>query len=76
MMELIKNTNIDFMGIKKYTFAFSGVLTLLGLLGVVQIYRGHANLGIDLAGGTSLQLRFRSRCRWTKFASLAGAGAR
>lgn len=60
MMELIKNTNIDFMGIKKYTFAFSGVLTLLGLLGGVQIYRGHANLGIDLAGGTSIQLRFQN----------------
>lgn len=59
MIELIKNTKIDFMGIKKYTFAFSGVLTLLGLLGVVQIYRGHANLGIDLAGGTSIQLRFQ-----------------
>ncbi|MBM2828822.1 MAG: Protein-export rane protein SecF, partial [Actinobacteria bacterium] len=59
MIELIKNTNIDFMGIKKYTFTFSGVLLLLGLIGVVQIYRGHANLGIDLAGGTSIQLRFQ-----------------
>jgi preprotein translocase subunit SecF len=58
MMELIKNTAIDFMGIKKYAFAFSGVLVLLGLVGVAQIYRGHANLGIDLAGGTSIQLKF------------------
>jgi preprotein translocase subunit SecF len=59
MIEIIKNTNIDFMGIKKYTFTFSGVLLLIGLIGVVQIYRGHANLGIDLAGGTSIQLRFQ-----------------
>jgi preprotein translocase subunit SecF len=59
MMEIIRNTNIDFMGIKKYAFAFSGILVGLGLLGVVQIYRGHANLGIDLAGGTSLQLKFQ-----------------
>ena len=58
MMELIKNTRIDFMGIRKYAFAFSCVLVLLGLFGVVQIYRGHANLGIDLAGGTSIQLKF------------------
>jgi preprotein translocase subunit SecF len=58
MMELIKNTRINFMGIKKYAFAFSGALVVLGLFGVVQIYRGHANLGIDLAGGTSIQLRF------------------
>jgi len=59
MIEIIKNTKIDFMGIKKYTFAFSGVLMLIGFFGVVQIYRGHANLGIDLAGGTSIQLRFQ-----------------
>ena len=24
MMELVKNTKIDFMGLKKYAFAFSG----------------------------------------------------
>jgi preprotein translocase subunit SecF len=57
-MEIIKNTSIDFMRIKKYAFAFSGVMVLLGLFGIVQIYRGHANLGIDLAGGTSIQLKF------------------
>jgi preprotein translocase subunit SecF len=60
MMELIKKTDIDFMGIRKYAFAFSGVLVALGLFGVVQIYRGHANLGIDLAGGTSIQMKFRN----------------
>jgi preprotein translocase subunit SecF len=60
MMELIKHTTIDFMRIKKFAFAFSGVLVLIGLVGVVQIYRGHANLGIDLAGGTSIQLKFRN----------------
>jgi preprotein translocase subunit SecF len=58
MMELVKNTKIDFMGLKKYAFAFSGALTLLGLVGTVQVYRGQANLGIDLAGGTSMQLKF------------------
>jgi preprotein translocase subunit SecF len=58
MMELVKNTKIDFMGLKNYAFAFSGALTLLGLVGTVQVYRGQANLGIDLAGGTSMQLKF------------------
>jgi len=58
MFELIKNTNIDFMGLKKYAFAFSGVIVLFGLFAVFQIYAGRANLGIDLAGGTSLQVRF------------------
>jgi len=59
MMELVKNTKIDFMGLKKYAFAFSAALTLLGIVGTVQVYRGQANLGIDLAGGTSMQLRFQ-----------------
>ncbi|MGZ8461194.1 MAG: protein translocase subunit SecF [Candidatus Deferrimicrobiaceae bacterium] len=58
MFELIKNTNIDFMGLKKYAFAFSSVIVLFGLFAVFQIYAGRANLGIDLAGGTSLQVRF------------------
>jgi preprotein translocase subunit SecF len=58
MMELVKNTKIDFMGLKNYAFVLSGALTLLGLFGTVQVYRGQANLGIDLAGGTSLQLKF------------------
>ena len=58
MFEIIKNTNIDFMGLKKYAFAFSGVVVLFGLYAVFQIYAGRANLGIDLAGGTSIQVRF------------------
>ncbi|OGP80943.1 MAG: protein-export membrane protein SecF [Deltaproteobacteria bacterium RBG_16_64_85] len=74
-MELIKNTRIDFMGIRKYAFAFSCVLVLLGLFGVVQIYRGHANLGIDLAGGTSIQLKFGKPVSMDRIRQLlAGAG--
>jgi len=59
MIELVKNTKIDFMGVKKYAFIFSALLLILGLVGTVQIYRGQANLGIDLAGGTSIQLKFQ-----------------
>ena len=59
MIELVKNTKIDFMGLKKYAFAFSAILVLLGFIGTVQIYRGKANLGIDLAGGTEIQIRFQ-----------------
>jgi preprotein translocase subunit SecF len=60
MMELIKNTNIDFMGLRKIAFAISGVLVALSIVALVQISRGQANLGIDLAGGTSLQLKFKT----------------
>lgn len=59
MIELVKNTKIDFMGLKKYAFSFSAILVILGIVGTVQIYRGKANLGIDLAGGTSIQLKFQ-----------------
>src|SRR3990172_6527973 len=58
MRELIKNTNIDFMGLRKYAFAFSGLVVLFGLFAIFQIFTGRANLGIDLAGGTSIQVRF------------------
>ncbi len=59
MIELVKNTKIDFMGLKKYAFSFSAILVILGIVGTVQIYRGKANLGIDLAGGTEIQIKFQ-----------------
>ena len=59
MIELVKNPKYDFMSIRNYAFMFSAVLLILGVIGVVQIFRGHANLGIDLAGGTSIQGKFQ-----------------
>src|SRR3990172_3767581 len=56
--EFIGRTNIDFMGIKKYAFAFSGVLVVLGVIGVISIGLGRANVGIDFGGGTAVQLKF------------------
>lgn len=58
MLEILGKTNIDFMGKRKIAFAFSGIMVLLGLVAVVQIARGAANLGIDFAGGTAVQLKF------------------
>ena len=58
MIELIKKPNIDFMGKRRYAFAFSGILSILGMLAIVQVWRGEANLGIDFAGGTSVQVKF------------------
>ncbi len=58
MLEILGKTNIDFMGKRKYAFVFSGIMVLLGLIAVVQIARGSANLGIDFAGGTAVQLKF------------------
>lgn len=70
MIEIVKNTKIDFMGLKKYAFAFSAILVLIGFVGTVQIYRGKANLGIDLAGGTSIQLKFEKPFSMNEIRSL------
>jgi preprotein translocase subunit SecF len=58
MIELIKNPNIDFLGKRYIAFVFSGILAIIGIITIVQIATGHANLGIDFAGGTAIQLKF------------------
>jgi preprotein translocase subunit SecF len=58
MIELIKNPNINFLGKRKFAFAFSGILSVIGIIAIVQIATGHANLGIDFAGGTAIQFKF------------------
>ncbi|MCX7914234.1 MAG: protein translocase subunit SecF [Thermodesulfovibrionales bacterium] len=61
MMELLKNTKIDFMSKRKYTFVISGVLVLLGLFALVQTILGNANMGIDFVGGTAIQVKFSEK---------------
>jgi preprotein translocase subunit SecF len=58
MIEIVGKTSIDFLGKRRLSFAMSGTLVLVGLLGLVQIGRGAANLSIDFTGGTSVQVRF------------------
>jgi preprotein translocase subunit SecF len=57
-IELLGKTSIDFIGRRKYAFILSAVLVSLGIFSLVQMWRGEANLGIDFAGGTSVQLKF------------------
>ncbi|MBI4687124.1 MAG: protein translocase subunit SecF [Nitrospirae bacterium] len=58
MIELIKKPNIDFLGKRYIALVVSGIVSLIGLWTIISIYTGKANLGIDFAGGTSLQLKF------------------
>jgi preprotein translocase subunit SecF len=58
MMEILGKTDIDFMGKRNIAFAVSGILASLGLVAVIGILFGWANLGIDFAGGTAVQLKF------------------
>jgi preprotein translocase subunit SecF len=58
MMEILGNTSVDFMGKRNIAFAVSGVLVAVGLVAAFGILIGWANLGIDFAGGTAVQLKF------------------
>src|SRR5438094_9564603 len=56
MLQIIKpDVNIDFVGNRRYAYAFSGVLTVLWLLAMAIM---GPRYGIDFAGGTLLHLRF------------------
>jgi len=57
-MELVGKTQFDFMGKKKISFAISIVIAILGIIGIVRIAMGTANMGIDFSGGTAVQLTF------------------
>ena len=58
-MELIKKTSIDFLGKRKISFGVSLLLSAMGLICVVMIITGKANMGIDFAGGASANLVFQ-----------------
>lgn len=57
-MELLGKTNIDFIGKQKISFAISIIISIIGIIGIIQIARGTANMGIDFSGGTSMQIKF------------------
>lgn len=58
MFHLIGKTNIDFIGKRKYAFGFSAILIALGLIALVMIIAGKAEMGIDFTGGTMIQGSF------------------
>jgi preprotein translocase subunit SecF len=58
MIGRLHEANFDFLGKRRITFVLSVIFVLIGLLALLQIGRGKANLGIDFSGGTSVQLKF------------------
>lgn len=65
-MEFIGKTHIDFMGKKKISFLISGIISIIGIIGIIQIALGTANLGIDFSGGTAVQLKFTQQVSMDK----------
>jgi preprotein translocase SecF subunit len=57
-IEIVKKTNIDFIGFRKKTFIFSALLVLLGIVAFVTVLLGRANESVDFTGGTALHIRF------------------
>ena len=55
-MELLKNTNFDFISKHRTGFVFSAIIIIIGLVFLV-IQRG-PNFGIDFRGGVKIQAKF------------------
>jgi preprotein translocase subunit SecF len=58
MFQILKKTNIDFMGKRYYAFGVSAILLIFGIAAFIAIFLGKADLGIDFAGGTMIQGSF------------------
>ena len=58
MFELLKDTNIDFIGFRKKAFIISAIMVLVGIYAFVMVVLGRANLSVAFTGGTTFQIRF------------------
>ena len=58
MIEIIKNTKIDFMGKRSYVLVLSVIMLIIGIVAIINIINKTANLGIDFVGGTAIQIKF------------------
>jgi preprotein translocase subunit SecF len=58
-MEILRNTNIDFMKYRKFWIVVSLILVAVGVFSV--FVHGQLNIGVDFAGGTQINLQFRDR---------------
>lgn len=58
-MEILRNTNIDFMKYRKFWVIVSLILVAVAIFAV--FVHGKLNIGVDFAGGTQINLQFRER---------------
>ncbi len=57
-MDILGETKIDFLGKRKITFTLSAVFVALGIIAIISIALGKANLGTDFTGGVQVQYSF------------------
>lgn len=55
-MRLVKDTNIDFIGVRYYAYAFSAIVILAGIISL--IVKGGPTWGVDFQGGVVIQAKF------------------
>ncbi len=58
MFHIFENANIPFMEHRRWAFIVSAGLIALGAFGLVWVYLNKANMGVDFAGGTSMEVEF------------------
>jgi preprotein translocase subunit SecF len=70
-MELLRDTNFDFMKYRKFWVVVSLILVAAGIVAV--FVHGNLNVGIDFAGGTQINLKFRERPDIDRLRSILGS---
>lgn len=60
-VEIVKKTNINFIGLRNKSFVLSAILVMLGVVAFVMVWLGKANLSVDFTGGTQLQIGFSEK---------------
>jgi len=58
MLQIIKNTNFNFIGIRRIAFIISAILLINGFYGLYLINAGKANMGLDFTGGSTVHVKF------------------
>jgi preprotein translocase subunit SecF len=58
MFRIVGDTKINFIGARRYSFFLSAALVIIGIVALVMIVTGKANLGIDFAGGVMVYGHF------------------
>jgi SecD/SecF fusion protein len=56
-LRILKRSNLNFLRVKKVAFAFSGIFVAIGIVALIQISLGKANMGVDFSGGSLLQYK-------------------